>query len=195
MAQTPSEASHGNPWPTPDSQLPTSQRTMITLDTGAQRFNYRIVGVAVVGGRVLLHRAERDAFWSLPGGRAELGEPAEQTLRRELREELGVEIRVERLLWVVENFFSYDDHDYHELALYFLMTLPPDDPRCRADAPFVDAEEGVPLIFRWFPLADLDRTVLYPTFLKRALRDLPLVPTHVVHTDTADDAPSPSAGG
>ncbi len=75
------------------------------------------------------------------------------------------------------------------------MTLPPDDPRCRADAPFAGAEEGIPLIFRWFPLADLDRTVLYPTFLRQALRDLPLVPTHVVHTDTKAVAPSPAAGG
>lgn len=157
---------------------------MITLDTGALRFNYRIVGVAVHGGRVLLHRAEREDFWSLPGGRAELREPAEETLRREMREELGVTIGVERLLWVVENFFQYDRRDYHELALYFLMTFPPAPPLYRAAAPFAGGEAGLPLIFRWVPLADLDRTVLYPPFLKLALRDLPPAPTHVVHTDT-----------
>ena len=72
---------------------------MITFDGGPARFNFRVVGVALdrERGRALLHRAEHDDFWSLPGGRAELLEPAEATLRREMREELGVEVAVERL--------------------------------------------------------------------------------------------------
>lgn len=158
-------------------------RTMITFGTATTRFNYRIVGVAVDDGRVLLHRAEWDDFWSLPGGRAELREAAEETLQREMREELGVAICVERLLWVVENFFGLDGRDHHELALYFLMTFPPGHAHYRATAPFAGDEEGIPLVFQWFPLDALDQTALYPTFLKDALRALPLVPTHVVHTD------------
>ena len=90
---------------------------MITLAHGDYSFNYRIVGVALHDGHVLLHRGESEDFWTLPGGRAELGEPAEETLRREMREELGVEVEVERLLWVVENFFSYQGRSWHELAV------------------------------------------------------------------------------
>jgi ADP-ribose pyrophosphatase YjhB (NUDIX family) len=74
-------------------------RQMINLRTPFGRFNYRIVGVAMRGEEeqdqceVLLHRAVTDDFWALPGGRAELLEPADATLRREMREELGVELR------------------------------------------------------------------------------------------------------
>ena len=64
-------------------------RQMIRLQAATGSFNYRIVGVAVRGDEVLLHRAVTDDFWALPGGRAELLEPAEATLRREMREELG----------------------------------------------------------------------------------------------------------
>ena len=55
---------------------------MIVIDKAQRRFNYRIAGLAFRDGALLVHQAEGDDFWTLPGGRAEIGEPAEQTLRR-----------------------------------------------------------------------------------------------------------------
>jgi ADP-ribose pyrophosphatase YjhB (NUDIX family) len=83
---------------------------MISFDIGGARFNYRVVGIALDGNRVLLHRAEMDDFWSLPGGRGEILEPSEETLKREMMEELSIEIRVDRSVWVVENFFKYKEN-------------------------------------------------------------------------------------
>ena len=168
-------------------------RQMIRLQTATGSFHYRIVGVAVRGDEVLLHRAVTDDFWALPGGRAELGEPAEATLRREMREEIGVEVRVERLLWVVENFFTLQGADHHRLALYFLIALPPDSLPATARRPFRGDEEGLELVFEWHPRAALDRLRLYPTFLKEALRSLPETPVHVVHTDPTRDEPEASS--
>ena len=122
----------------------------------------------------------------MPGWRAALLEPAETKLRREMREELGLEVRVERLLWVVENFFTFQGTDHHELALYFLIGLPPDSLPATARRPFRGDEEGLELIFEWHPRATLDRVRLYPTFLREALRSLPNTPVHVVHTDPTE---------
>ena len=53
-------------------------------------------------GRVLLlkHRFRPGAGWGMPGGFMEAGEQAEQTLRRELREEAALEIDQLQLLTV-----------------------------------------------------------------------------------------------
>lgn len=59
---------------------------MIRFEKGNTRFNYRVVGVAVHENSVLLHQAEGEVFWTFPGGRAEFGETAEETLRREMNE-------------------------------------------------------------------------------------------------------------
>lgn len=163
-------------------------RRLIRFEEGDWRFQCRVAGIAVDEGRVLLHHADFEDFWTFPGGRAELSEPLAAGLRREMQEELETEVIVERLLWVVENFFTYDGKAYHELGFYFLMTLPPDSPIRAATAPFVREDGTTQLIFQWHPIEVLERMRLFPAFLRRALRALPQATTHVVeHADF--DAP------
>jgi ADP-ribose pyrophosphatase YjhB (NUDIX family) len=155
---------------------------VITFVLPGGRFIYRAVAVMVQEGHVLLHRAERDDFWSLPGGRCELLETAAATVRREMREELGTDVTVERLLWVVENFFVFDG-PHHELGLYYFVSLPPESGLLDVSATFAGQEEQLPLIFRWFPVADLAGVPLYPVFLRDALRSMPDTIQHVVNRD------------
>ncbi|MFQ5991865.1 MAG: 8-oxo-dGTP diphosphatase MutT [Nitrospiraceae bacterium] len=53
-------------------------------------------------------------FWEFPGGKCELGESLEDCLRRELREELGIEVSTPRQFHTIR-------HQYPEkvVALYF----------------------------------------------------------------------------
>lgn len=159
---------------------------MITFDSGENRFNYRVVGVAVHEDHVLLHQAEGDNFWTFPGGRAEFGEPAEETLRREMREEIGTDVEVVRLLWFVENFFDYAQKHYHEIALYFLMRLPGGCQHLTRRSSFNgEEEEGTKLVFQWFPQNPkvLSSLPLLPSFLQTAVLALPESVQHVVHYD------------
>jgi 8-oxo-dGTP diphosphatase len=71
------------------------------------KFVVGVTGVLVDGeGRVLLqrHRFWRPGSWGLPGGYAEHGETLEQALQREVREESGYEIEVDRLIHVVSGY-------------------------------------------------------------------------------------------
>jgi ADP-ribose pyrophosphatase YjhB (NUDIX family) len=155
---------------------------MITFDRENNRFNYRVVGAAFAGERVLLHRADIDNFWTLPGGRVELLEPSDFSLKREMLEELGLKVEIERLLWWVENFFDYNGKNYHELALYYLITLPPDSAILQKEV-FKGIEAGTDLTFRWFSTDELADLPIYPSFLKTGLKELPDTPRHVIHHD------------
>lgn len=162
---------------------------MVRFDQGGRRFNYRVVGVAIHDGTVLLHRAGDEPFWTLPGGRAEIGEAAEQTIRREMREELSTDIDVLRLLWFVENFFDYDGLSYHEIALYFLIRFSLDS-RPLAQSAFQARDGDTRLQFQWFPLQEdvLANLPLLPSFLASGLRQLPTTVTHIVHRDALPPA-------
>jgi ADP-ribose pyrophosphatase YjhB (NUDIX family) len=158
---------------------------MIRFDQGNRRLNYRVVGVAIHNDSVLLDRADHEPFWTLPGGRAEHGETAEATIRREMREELDTDVDVIRLLWFVENFFDYEGLQYHEIALYFLLRLPSGSAPLSVEA-FDSSDAGVPLKFRWFPILrqELAGLPLSPAFLPEALTDLPTSVVHIVQRDT-----------
>jgi ADP-ribose pyrophosphatase YjhB (NUDIX family) len=154
----------------------------------AVQFNYRVVGIVIHDGRVLAHRGEDEAFWTLPGGHAEPMEPAAVTLKRELREELGVEVEVGRLVWVVENFFTWNRRRWHELALYFLVQPSPTAAMITRTEAFGGSEAASKLLFRWFDLDQLTDLELYPGFLRRELRAVPATTTHIVWTDPETEA-------
>jgi 8-oxo-dGTP pyrophosphatase MutT (NUDIX family) len=158
-------------------------RHIIRLEQDGRVFNFRVASVILHGGRVLMHRAEGETFWTLPGGRVELHENAALSLEREMLEELGVEVRVERLLWVVENFFKYLGKQFYELGFYFLVALPDDSPLTSRQAPFYGDEEGLILTFQWFPLEELGKLSILPSFLGTGLAALPETTQHIVHYD------------
>ncbi|WP_461142799.1 NUDIX hydrolase [Salinifilum aidingensis] len=66
---------------------------------GRRRAVIRAVGlVHFAAGRLLLVRAARQRSFYLPGGKIDPGETELEALRREVREELGGEVRAPRLL-------------------------------------------------------------------------------------------------
>ncbi len=69
-------------------------------------------GVVISDGRALLIRRGSEPLkgeWSIPGGTLELGETLEEGVRRELREETGLEVRVLELIEVFERIFPEQD--------------------------------------------------------------------------------------
>ncbi|MGZ4134762.1 MAG: NUDIX hydrolase [Tumebacillaceae bacterium] len=163
-----------------------TERTMLTFDKGNTRFSNRVVGVLIEDGHVLLHRGINDDYWALPGGRGEMLERSENTVRREFQEELGVEVQVDRLLWVVENFFNFEEIEivFHELAFYYLISLAGATPLQDKHLVHHCIEEGSDLIYQWFPLEEVGQLNLYPVFLREGLQNLPTTIQHLVNDET-----------
>ncbi|TMW70089.1 NUDIX hydrolase [Alteribacter natronophilus] len=147
------------------------------IKTGNGKFNFRVAGVLIVDNQVLLHKAETDSFWALPGGRVQISERSEDALIREIQEETGMRVKTEGLLWTVENFFHYEGEAFHEIGFYYRMC--PELPLEKQKS-FYGLETDRQLVFRWFPLDQLDDIEVRPSFLKERLKGLPEHATHIV---------------
>ena len=86
-------------------------------------------------------------WWEFPGGKIEPGETPEEALRREIREELDIDITVGRLLATVE----YDYPAFHLSMQCFLCTLPTGTPHLpeHEDARWLTREDLHSV--RWLP--------------------------------------------
>lgn len=107
-------------------------------------------------------------------------------------EELDVKVKVGRLLWIVENFYSGEDFITkepkicHELGFYFLMEMPKAS-RLRKMETIISEDGGFEIFFKWFPLETLGRTRLLPSFLQKELRNIPASTKHIIHGDKTED--------
>ncbi len=158
---------------------------MIRIDAPPRRFNFRIAGLGFRDGHVLVHRAIHENFWSFPGGRAEIGETSAETLKREMVEELGVEVTVGRMLWTVENFFRYEERDYHEIGFYYLMEIPKVFPFHPSEVVHRLKDGNSDLEFRWVKAtkAALINLDIPPYFIAEQIEDLPQTPVHIIWND------------
>ena len=102
-----------------------------------------IVGVGGIvvdaRGRVLLVKRRNEPLagrWSLPGGIVELGEALDAAVRREVREETGLDVRVGPLVEVVERVHrdATDRIEWHYVLLDYLCWLEAGEPAAASDA-------------------------------------------------------------
>lgn len=131
--------------------------------------NLRVGAIIMRDGKLLMvgNRKRPEYLYSV-GGRIQFGETAEQAVIREVYEETGVPMEIDRLGFVHENYFYGDDqlNDgklIYEIAFYFYMK-PPEDfaPVCRSFT-----EDGQEEFLRWVePDAPIG---IFPAFFRTQL--------------------------
>ena len=82
-------------------------------------------GAVIHEGRILLVQERLDGCWTMPGGWADVGESPSAMVRREVQEESGYQVRVEKLVAVYDanRLPGVRLEFFHAYKLIFLCTL------------------------------------------------------------------------
>ena len=69
-----------------------------------------IVGVLIQNpaGKFLVLRGDKFVYWTIPGGHVEVGETVEETIKREVKEEVGLDVDSTELINVQNSVFDKD---------------------------------------------------------------------------------------
>jgi ADP-ribose pyrophosphatase YjhB (NUDIX family) len=152
---------------------------MISFQVGSHRFQYRVAAMVLDADFLLLHRMQGDAFWTLPGGRVNVGESAQAALCREFEEELGTNIDCGHLACVGENFFCHDQASHHEIGLYFYARFPAVSNYNDKRMSYKGKEISRQLEFKWFEIQQLHHVDMRPQVIRDGLAAMTL-PHHFV---------------
>jgi 8-oxo-dGTP diphosphatase len=119
--------------------------------------------VCVKDGKLLLCQTKDRDNTYLPGGHVEVGEKAEDSLERELWEELGLQSSIGRFMGDVEHDYVQDEVQHFELNLVFEVTIEDlsatDDPSSEED--YIE--------FLWVDLSDIKQSLLEPRPLRKLI--------------------------
>ena len=145
-----------------------------------------VLGVLFIEGKVVLTKRRDCPVWVLPGGKIDEGETAEQAIVREVKEETGYDVEVERkvALYTSNSIFlrpvflfkliplnhhrrQFDKKETKELGLFSPDTLP---------------YETVPFYISWIketfenkPYFEKHITSITPLFILKALVSHPII--------------------
>jgi 8-oxo-dGTP pyrophosphatase MutT (NUDIX family) len=115
----------------------------------------RVIAIAVISrptdGALLVYdgydTVKRELYHRPLGGGIEFGETAEAAVRRELHEEIGVQLDAVALLGFLENLFTCDGRPGHQIVAVFSARLVDASLYACNEIAFVD--NGVPGTARW----------------------------------------------
>ena len=139
--------------------------------------------IIIEDGRLLaIKLTDEEGYWyCLPGGGQEPGEPLEDALRRECREEISSEIEIDGLRFVRDYIgknheFAHKDSDEHNIDLIFMCRLVEGAQPQPGSLPD-KAQIGI----EWLELDRLDSYHLYPLGLRTliARHEDPAVPVYL----------------
>ena len=153
----------------------------LTLDVEDYKLNIRAGGVIIHNNKILTHRNINKNHYCLPGGRVEIGESSEQTIKREIYEELGKEIEIIGYLATIENFFKMENIKYHEI--FFLHRIEfknEEDKKINYTMHNVEGKEY--LQYAWLDCDQIEEYNILPKCLKEVLKSTSF-PIHVINDD------------
>ena len=127
-------------------------------------FNIRVYGILINEKQEVLVSDEREygvEFSKFPGGGLEYGEGPLEGLKREFKEECGVEIEILRHVHTTNAFFKSAFNDSQVIGIYYLVQSD-ETLNCRFSDKVFDFEydKEPDQVFRWVPVTDLDEKEL-----------------------------------
>lgn len=121
----------------------------------------RATALIIKDEKIFLTKDNNNRYYPL-GGAVKIGETTESPVSRETKEEVGIDVVIDKLAFIVENYFFEEDTSWHNIEFHYIVS-PMVEPNLKM-------QEGTKVqVCEWVDLDRLDQIDLVPEFLKTDL--------------------------
>lgn len=124
-----------------------------------RRFNIRVYGLLIDQGNILLSDERLNDFYftKFPGGGLEFGEGSRECLKREFKEELGIEVEVKEHFYTTDFFVaSAFNAEQQVISIYYFASAKNQEELFKVENQMINKELKKYEVFRWKKLTELD---------------------------------------
>ncbi len=142
----------------------------ISLMIDNVKLNYRVGLLIDNGEEIFIECNNVNDYAVLPGGRVKTLEDTITALKREIKEEMHVELKDNELEMhaFIENFFNMDNIDYHELYVLYKINVNKDDQRFINKMKNYDSDTNY---YLWVNKKDLKNVKILPETIKDLVKE------------------------
>ena len=141
----------------------------LTVDVGDYKLNVRAAVIIIHRNKILVHKNVNSDHYALIGGRVKVGEDSANTVKREIREELGKEIKLIGYVSTVENFFELEGLKYHEVLFIHQGEFRNEEDK-KIECTLQNVEGKDYLQYEWLEIDKIEEYTLVPKVIKEILK-------------------------
>lgn len=142
----------------------------LTLDVGEYKLNIRAAGAIIHNNKILAHKNTNSDHYALIGGRVEIGENSEDTVKREIMEETGKEVETIGYISTIENFFEMQGKKYHEIMfIHKVEFINQQDKQIQETIKNIEGKDY--LQYEWLDIEKIDQYNILPKIIKEILKE------------------------
>ena len=146
----------------------------IGMNTTNGDFSLRAAALIINNNQLLVIKHDNfDCFYTIDGG-VNVNETSTDAVIREVCEETGYLLSVDRLVYIQERFYNINSTHHHEVVFFYLMKST--DVQIENETCTDHQEEKL----YWLPIDELQNTNLVPEFLRTALTNIPEEIVHII---------------
>ena len=147
-------------------------------------FKYRVAGIIIDDNKVLVSKAKKFNGYVFPGGHVELKESSKEAVIRELKEEIKLSFKIDKLLCVHENLYkTVDGKIASEIVFYYVLS--PIEKLPKKEFSITENDKGIikKHEYAWIDIKELINKNVNPKDVSKLLMEKLVSCNNVLFTD------------
>ena len=131
------------------------------------KLNVRVGIMIIKDNKILLHKNDNRDNYCLPGGGIKFLESSEDAIKREIKEETGLDIKVDEFVSTIENLFEHDGIKFHEICFIYKGSFVEDIDTSK----IINNIEDKPIKYGFVDIDRIDDYYILPVVIKDILKN------------------------